>query len=83
MIMSLESKQLEQSIIVESEQLLGKIRLSSCPIWRFHYLGAISAYCELASKLRKQLSNSLYQQLIDVENQAIAEISQTNQCVRH
>lgn len=81
--MSLNPKQLEHSLILESEALLSKIRLSHCPIWRFHYLGAISAYCELVTKLKNQLSNSIYQQLIDVENKAIQEISQNSHYLRH
>lgn len=76
--MSLETNQLERSLVIESQALLSKIKMTHCPIWRFHYLGAISAYCELVVKLKDTLSKSVYQQLLEVENQAIVEINQAH-----
>lgn len=81
--MSLITNQLEDSLVIESRALLSKIKLTHCPIWRFHYLGAISAYCELVSKLKNKLSNNVYEQLMDVEKQAISEISQNNHFAKH
>lgn len=81
--MSLDTKHFEHSLVIESRALLAKIKLTACPIWRFHYLGAISGYCELVVKLKSHISESVYQQLIEVEDQALAEISHSSTHVRH
>lgn len=69
---------LEQMILLGSMNLLHKIRGCDCPIWQFHYLGAISAYCEMAQKFKQQIDHRIYDQLMDVENQALSEISLKN-----
>lgn len=69
---------LEQAILSSSTRFLHKIQHSECPIWQFHYLGAISAYCEMAESLKNQLNKTTYQRLLDMENEALLEISHKN-----
>ncbi len=76
--MDIKSAFLEQTILVGGSKLLNKIQQSECPIWQFHYLGAISAYCDMAQNFKGEIGSKIYQKLLDLENKALAEISYKN-----
>jgi len=74
----IKSACLEETILVGGKKLLNKIQQSECPIWQFHYLGAISAYCDMAKMFKSEIGYQIYQKLLDLENKALAEISYKN-----
>tara|TARA_R110002110_G_scaffold121431_2_gene297256 strand:+ start:94554 stop:94805 length:252 start_codon:yes stop_codon:yes gene_type:complete len=73
--MDIKTAFFEKAILVGSSKLLNKIQQSECPIWQFHYLGAISAYCDMAQNLKSETGRKVHQELLDLENKALAEIS--------
>lgn len=76
--MDIKSAFLGETILVGGSKLLNKIQQSECPIWQFHYLGAISAYCDMAQNFKSEMGYQIYQKLLDLENKALAEISYKN-----
>lgn len=67
-------KQFSDSIQREAELMLKRLESAQCPVWRFHYLGAISAYLQLAKNLESLLGKATTRALRMLEEQALLSV---------
>lgn len=67
-----------ETIKIQAELMLQRLRIASCPVWRFHYLGAISAYLQLAKTLDSTIDSKTLAVLQHCEEQALECLQQPN-----
>lgn len=65
-------KSIAEKIHANAKLMLNHLCSSRCPIWRFHYLGAIHAYIQLAKSLEDTIGQTVISELQSLEQQALS-----------
>jgi hypothetical protein len=74
-------KFVSEQIKSQAELMLQRLRCAKCPIWRFHYLGAISAYIDLAKNLDQAIPKNTLEALYLLEQEALSYLESPNQVI--